>query len=792
MKQIANVFPITEQGYRLAIIGEAPGEDEERMGQPFVGFSGQHLNSVLSEAEISRNACFMGNCYQFRPTDNDIKSVDRSDILWSMSIQMLQKELIDYRPDAIVALGNTPLTVLTGKHGIMKWRGSILSCTLPGLESVRVIPAIHPAGILRQYQWAPTLLVDLLKAKDEAINKLPLPRRNIQIAKSAADAINNLHTFRCLKKISVDIETTIGDVPRLLCFGIGTSSTDAYVIPIGEVFSVEEEFQIMQAIQALLEDENVLKIIQNAMFDSLFLFERYNIITKGLWMDTMIAQHACYPELPKSLAFQTSVYTREPYYKDEGHQSEGDEKGWIKYDPNRLYLYNGKDCCVTYEIAEHLAKEMQELQVEGGYRLGMDALPLALEMTVKGFKIDLVQCQKEIDVLETDIAASDLYVLEAFGKPVNTKSPLECKQLLYEDLALPKQFKRGADGKMSLTVESKALIRLMKLRPEIELLLHNRQLRTKKAFFNPDLWIDGRFHAGYNVVGTETGRWSSSSCYMGGRNIMNIPADCRSIYVADEGMTLLGWDKAQAEARFVAYKAYICTGNDSYKKLVESKQKIHVWFGCRLIERGIFHMSIDEFMARETALAEQYYFIAKMSVHAFSYGLGAPSFCDMLMDETDGKINLELRTAKLIKDSLYADISAIPAWQEAVRTFILENRVMFNQYGRGRIFFGRPGEDLFKEAYSTEPQGTVADDVAQSIKRCAEKFPNFQLLQQNYDSCIGQCPDNEVEVTMQEMKPMVETPLTIWSFDKKRSIQLTIPVVFKVGNTSWGAMKELK
>lgn len=811
MKQVSNFTPITTQGFKLAIVGEAPGEEEERIGMPFMGASGHHLNKALGSVGIQRNACYIGNCYQFRPANNDINSVDQTNPLWSMSIQALHSELKEYQPDAIVILCQTSkslvLPLLTGKYGIMKWRGSVLFCTLDGLQHVHVVPALHPAAILRQYQWAPTLEVDLLKAKDEAINKQPLPRRNIQIARTAADAINNLKSFACLSKVSIDIETTIGNIPRLLCFGIGTSANNAYVIPIGEVFSCEDEFLIMQEIQKLMENERVGKIIQNAMFDSLYLFERYGIITKGLWMDTMIAQHACYPELPKSLAFQTSVYTREPYYKDEGRQEAGDEKGWLNYDPNRLYIYNGKDCCVTYEIAEHLAKEMQELQVEGGYRLGMDALPLALEMTARGFRIDQEQCRKEQELLDTDIIASDLFVYQAFGKPVNSKSPLECKQLLYNELGLPKQFKRDKNGALKLTVESKALIRLMKFYPEVELLLHNRQLRTKRSFFEPDCWLDGRFHAGYNVVGTETGRWSSSSCYMGARNIMNIPAEinkitnsdglvwasgCRTIYIPDNGMTLLGWDKAQAEARFVAYKAYVCTGDDTYKKLVESKQKIHIWFGCRLIDRNIFTISKDEFLSRETALAEQYYFIAKMSVHAFSYGLKAPSFVDMLMDETDGAIILELKKANAIKESLYADISAIPAWQEAVRQHVLENRVMFNQFGRGRIFFGRPGEDLFKEAYSTEPQGTVADDVSKSIERCARAFPNYELLQQNYDSCLGQCPKHEAEETMLKMRPLVETPITIWSFDKKRKIDLTIPVVFKIGDQSWGTMKELK
>ena len=65
------------QGYgpipaRAMIVGEAPGVDEEREGQPFVGVSGRELDRMLSEAGLPRGACFVTNVCRVRPPRNSL------------------------------------------------------------------------------------------------------------------------------------------------------------------------------------------------------------------------------------------------------------------------------------------------------------------------------------------------------------------------------------------------------------------------------------------------------------------------------------------------------------------------------------------------------------------------------------------------------------------------------------------------------------------------------------------------------------------------------------------------
>lgn len=76
-------------------------------------------------------------------------------------------------------------------------------------------------------------------------------------------------------------------------------------------------------------------------------------IPYGSISDTLIRHHILWPELPHKLQFQTRQYTRQPYYKDEGH-------GWNLKDLKKLKRYNCLDVCVTYEIYEKQEEEFNE------------------------------------------------------------------------------------------------------------------------------------------------------------------------------------------------------------------------------------------------------------------------------------------------------------------------------------------------------------------------------------------------------------------------------------------------
>lgn len=537
MRLVPNKFPAYTDpaAPRIAIIGEAPGEDEEREGTPFVGYSGQLLSKVCAKVGLLRSSCFIGNVYQYHPPGNNLKLINRSSIEWQTSVATLQKELNDFNPTLTIALGETSLKELTGRTGITRWRGSIVPNTLLGRS--KVLAAYHPAYILRQYKWLPILEFDFRKALEEAkFPDLNLPVRTYETSPSFPRVLEYLNSLLTVPAFAFDFET-LRDNGLPLCLGFSDSPSHSLCIPFGECWTATEEWEIWKAIERVMHSPAV-KIIQNSLFDLQVLAVWPKIWVEGPIFDTMIAFHACYPELPKKLSFITSVLTREPYYKHEHKESEEEdnEKGWSpKTSREKLHIYNCKDCCVTYELHARLIEELGHTKAWEGFKTDTAMIPLALSMTLRGTKFDYDAASLRYAELEADIEAIDTLITQYFGKPVNSKSPKQVCEILYQDLKLPVQRIRDASGAWRETANADALLKLATLYPNnagLMLLLRNRQLRTKQAFFDCDVYKDGRIHASNNVAGTETGRWSSSACLLKGRCNMNVPEDCRDVWIA--------------------------------------------------------------------------------------------------------------------------------------------------------------------------------------------------------------------------------------------------------------------
>ena len=386
---------------RIAIVGEAPGAEEAQAGLLFVGRSGQLLTAMLDRVGIDRRACYITNVVKDRPPNNNFgvyyndksKKDPKPSLL--LAHRELEKELLEVKPNITLALGDESLFALSGKKGITKWRGSILDTKVG-----KVVPSFHPAYINRVYIHRAIGELDMKRVKEESLSpKLDLPEYDLKIHPSF-DQIMMLLTRLPIKRsrISFDIETT-GQHVR--CLGIGVGPHSAFCIPFISTSSTprpfppdrrtlllveggsrsywneEEEMAILKEVKSLLENPEVEKIAQNFPFDATILARDFGIFVQGLWMDTMVAQHCCYSELPKSLDFLCSVYTRTPRYSD--YEVSSDYSTWT---------YNSMDCAVDFEVALALEKEMKELGVWGFYR--EHAQPSMLSLARAGARGTLV------------------------------------------------------------------------------------------------------------------------------------------------------------------------------------------------------------------------------------------------------------------------------------------------------------------------------------------------------------------------------------------------------------------
>jgi DNA polymerase I-like protein with 3'-5' exonuclease and polymerase domains len=90
------------------------------------------------------------------------------------------------------------------------------------------------------------------------------------------------------------------------------------------------------------------------------------------------------------------------------------------------------------------------------------------------------------------------------------------------------------------------------------------------VFLTAEVDADSRLRTSYNVAGTETGRWSSSTNAFGsGTNLQNFPEKLRSVFVADEGRKLAYLDLEQAESWVVGIKLWELFADDRYIRAIE-------------------------------------------------------------------------------------------------------------------------------------------------------------------------------------------------------------------------------
>ncbi|WP_375463627.1 uracil-DNA glycosylase family protein [uncultured Methylobacterium sp.] len=131
---------------KLMFIGEAPGADEDRVGKPFMGRSGQLLDRMMAAIGLDRTLAYVANVVPWRPPGN--REPTPQELAICRPFLDRQIELVD--PDIIVCLGSPATKAITGtKDGILKARGRFYPYKLPNRE-VRALATLHPAYLLRQ------------------------------------------------------------------------------------------------------------------------------------------------------------------------------------------------------------------------------------------------------------------------------------------------------------------------------------------------------------------------------------------------------------------------------------------------------------------------------------------------------------------------------------------------------------------------------------------------------------------------------------------------------------------
>ena len=216
---------------RLILIGEAPGQEEERRGQPFIGASGLKLNEWWQRAGLHRGMFYITNVLPSRPWNNDMSKVPQEELdYWSEHLRKKISGLPD--PFILIPTGKTALKALLGKSNISDLRGSILSYE-DGHRTIKVIPTIHPAATLRTKKFEARCIYDWMRiAYEGQFQEVKLPKRDHKIAPTLNQCSVYANRILELKHpLAVDIETHPQE--GITCVGFSADRDHSFTIPLG-------------------------------------------------------------------------------------------------------------------------------------------------------------------------------------------------------------------------------------------------------------------------------------------------------------------------------------------------------------------------------------------------------------------------------------------------------------------------------------------------------------------------------------------------------------------------------
>lgn len=454
-------------------------------------------------------------------------------------------------------------------------------------------------------------------------------------------------------------------------------------------------------------------------------------------------------------------------------------------EPQVHQTYCGLDCCVTFEVLEALQSLTQnEEPLLYSFERALQAP--ALDMMLRGFKIDEYERARGIERTKSELvvlrAQLDELADAVWSRGLNPSSPKQLKAFFYEAMKLPEQWS-SFRGERKLSLNRETLEKLdvyLHARPFVALILEARDLAKRLSVLETEISPDGRMRTSYNIGGTNTGRWSSSSDVTGsGTNLQNISPELRRMFVADAGWKLCGIDLEQAESREVGWLCgtlfgdwrYLdaCEGGDLHTTTAKLIWPNLGWSGDKKADRA----RADTKFYREFSYRD----MSKRGGHGSNY-LGTPFTMAR-------HLKVPTKLMENFQEQYFSTFPAIPRWHRWVAEQLQTRGRLTTPFGRTRQFFGRPNDDAtLRKAIAFGPQSSTGDRLNLGLWRIWKHIPEVQLLAQVHDAVYMQYPE-----TMDEEKLMPRLLEAVRVELACSTRKFTIPGECKLG-FNWGTYSE--
>lgn len=441
-------------------------------------------------------------------------------------------------------------------------------------------------------------------------------------------------------------------------------------------------------------------------------------------------------------------------------------------------IYNSEDTMKTQALYEKFERDFPVWAKETA-RYSELMLGPVLTMMRRGVKIDVERRDRLVAGLEVrkqNVAATfDYLCQELFGTTVNWNSTPQLKVLFYSFLGIPEQTK-SKKGEVKVATDREVLERIAASYASgavfANLILRIRDLEKQIEFLTKKLSAENRFHASFNVAGTDTFRLSSSEHpFRIGSNLQNIPKEARTCFVADPGYTLFYSDQQGAEARIVAY---VC-GDENYIKAVEGGDS-HT-----MVASMVFGFPPDRELAeREYYRGYSYRDITKKGAHGSNY-YGKPFTLAQQM-------KVETSVAEQFQAQYFKRFPGISDWHVWVARQLQEVGHLTTPFGIRRNFWSRRWDDAtLRTAIAFVPQHCVGVLMNIGIYRLWDRFEgkgDVQILLNLHDAVLGQVRTDKLDALLPEVLECLRFPFAVRDINSKER-EVLIPFDVEVGH-NWG------
>ena len=754
MGKVGDVYvePVGPLDADILLVGEAPGEEEEKEGKPFVGRAGQFMEKMIFRSLRSdRSLLRITNAVPYRVRDTKGENTQPTIAQIREYRGHVEEEIDRLRPKVVIALGSTALHCLLptlyrqkteedekksgGVRGINKWRGKQI---WQKNYNCWVVPTFHPSALARDFTELVTWRLKLtkedfklaLKLSRKPRPKMSLPRSVVAAKVSEARAILK----DALKKPIVAVDTESASLDRHSQF-LGASfcfePTTGYYLPASVI---EGDLQTRTLFDKLLGEGTVCKLFHNGAHDERYLqahgFQRFRN-----WADTMLAAQLVDENFPKSLKALTWRYLTFGGYDQEllDYIRLNKIESYADVPPEVLWPYGGYDAVATFQLWRLFKEKLSEEDMLDYFTsVVMPTRQVLNKIQVNGFAVNHPYLDSLLEKSERAVERLEQRVYQEAGKTFNLRSTKQLQTVLFSELGLI-PLRQTPGGAYSCAEESLEALAKQPKGDIARYLLDIRYIHTMRDHFltkiasavNPD----GRVRANYDSAGTVTGRTSVSEPPLHG-----IPRDryVRTVFVARKGWKLVVMDVMSAELRAMA--AYC--GDENLLKAFAEGRDLHSATYNMMYGKPADNVPSDE--ERQIGKTINFALIYRETVWGLAHQLGVP------VDVAQDYLNRYFKRFPKVKRYMDESIE-----------FCKKHGYVATLLGRRRHLPDILADDkrtylhAERQVVNSPVQGVANDITNIAMIRLDSWYTKYgmqaQMVHNVHDSIVTECPDSEVK-----------------------------------------------